>query len=220
MSADCFEIQMGDLRDRLDVVYYQLRLEVDSCLPTGDPLSKYVTKVRTKSPARELYTEDGIPCIKLRNVTGSLLNVANCDRIPFRLKSGYTFAKRHDLIVTATGEGTAGRVDMFLESGEYIVTGESILLRPNAGLINPFYLLAVLRSGIVAKQLARYVRGATGQTHLYWNDIADIRIPPADDSLQDECERLFNQGDHLRRESDGLLMEFRRIGEKALNPSV
>lgn len=202
------------LSDRLDVVYYLIRESVLNELgrrPTT-PLSELCVPIRTKTPAREAYVPEGVPCIKLRNVTGEMLNLSNCAYIPERLKDKFVAAKSKDIIVTATGEGTAGRADIFLESSTYIVTGENILLRPKLDRTNPFYLLAMLRTDHIAKQLTHYVRGATGQTHLYWHDIGNIEVPDADKKVQQECERLFKEAAELRKKSNDVLMRFKATG--------
>jgi type I restriction enzyme S subunit len=198
-SARIFEIALTSLSNRLDVTYYLIRNEAQVQVPRGTPVRELCVPIRTKTPSREAYGEEGIPCLKLRNVTGRVLNIGNCDYVPWRLKSRFVTAKKHDLILTATREGTAGRVDIFLEDGEYIVTGENILLRPNAKRINPFCLLALMRSRAIARQLTHFVRGATGQTHLYWHDIADILIPTVDDETQARCERIFREAWRKRR---------------------
>jgi type I restriction enzyme M protein len=201
MSGTTFEVPTNSLSNRLDVTYYLVRAEVERySLPNiGTPLGDLCTRIRTRTPAREAYVEEGVPCLKLRNVTGRVLNTTNCDFIPERLKPQFVTAKKYDIIITATGEGTAGRADIFLETGNYVVTGENILLRPDPALINPFYLLAVLRTGLIAKQLTHFVRGATGQTHLYWQDIADIHIPKADSRVQEDCEAIFREAWKKRR---------------------
>lgn len=213
------EVPLQSLTDRLDVVYYLIRDEVIrelGTLPTT-PLHELCSRVRTKTPPREAYIQEGVPCIKLRNVTGQMLNLANCAYIPERLRDKFVAAKKYDIIVTATGEGTAGRADIFIESGTYIVTGENILLRPYKDKINPFYLLAMLRAKLVAKQLTHFVRGATGQTHLYWQDIANIQIPDADEKVQEDCEKLFSEADGLRKQSDEQLKKLRERGESVFS---
>lgn len=187
------EVPLKSVSDRLDVGYYLVlseardRYDVDK----GTPLTGLGARIRTRTPPREVYSEEGTPCIKLRNVTGQFLNATNCDFVPARLQAKFVTAKKYDIIITATGEGTAGRCDIFLKDQPYIVTGENILFRPRLDRINPFYLLSVLRSKPVRNQLTQLVRGATGQTHLYWNDIASIRVPLADRPSQKECERLY-----------------------------
>lgn len=209
------EVPIQSLTDRLDVVYYLIRDEVLRELGTlpATPLTELCKPVRTKTPAREAYTQSGVPCIKLRNVTGQMLSLANCAYVPERLKDKFIAAKKYDIIVTATGEGTAGRADIFIESGTYIVTGENILLRPKTEKINPFYLLAMLRAKLVAKQLVHFVRGATGQTHLYWQDIANIKIPDAGAKVQGDCETFFKEAAELRKQSDERLKKLRERGE-------
>jgi hypothetical protein len=214
-----FEVDLGSLTNRLDVAYYRVRAEVIAKLGPkhGVPLSLLCAHIRTKTPARDAYSEAGVPCIKLRNVTGNFIDLIDCDYIPLRLKGKYVTAKKYDLIVTATGEGTAGRVDMFFDdSVPCVVTGENILLRPNKDGINPFYLLAALRTGVIAMQLRYFVRGATGQTHLYWHDIGNIQIPEASDDIQADCERMFRDADKVRRQAEKLLSEFRAKAEEAI----
>ncbi len=75
--------------------------------------------------------------------------------------------------------------------------------------INPFYLLATLRTDLIALQLRTFVRGATGQTHLYWHDIGKIEIPEAPDGIQKNFERIFREADETRKRSEQLLASFR-----------
>lgn len=215
------EVPLLSLTDRLDVVYYLIRDEVLRELGTlpATPLHELCSRVRTKTPPREAYVSGGIPCIKLRNVTGQMLNLANCAHIPERLRDKYVAARKNDIILTATGEGTAGRADIFTEPGTYIVTGENILLRPKTEKVNPFYLLAMLRANLVAKQLTHFVRGATGQTHLYWQDIADVKIPNADEKIQEACENLYKEADDLRKQSDQRIKRLRERGESVFKKS-
>jgi len=86
-----------------------------------------------------------------------------------------------------------------MENNTYFVTGENILLRPDISRINPFYLLAILRTKIISKQLKHFVRGATGQTHLYWQDVASITIPFGDPKIQKMCERIYLEALNKRR---------------------
>jgi restriction endonuclease S subunit len=214
-----FEVTVDSLADRLDVSFYRVRQEVRTKLGRrrGPPLAELCTRIGTKTPARDAYSQSGVPCIKLRNVTGHFIDLTDCDYIPARLKSKYVTAKKHDLIITATGEGTAGRVDMFLDdSVPCVVTGENILLRPNPGRMNPFYLLAALRADLIALQLRHFVRGATGQTHLYWHDIREIEIPEAQENVQKGCQRIFLEAEEIRKRSEQLLAAFKRQAEDVM----
>ena len=193
MSTKYFEVLLGSLSNRLDVAYYLARSEVEKQFGSisGTELGNLVKPLKTKTPAAEEYVDEGIPCIKLRNITGKIMNTTNCDYISDRLLSRYVIARKYDIIITATGEGTAGRADIFIDKNLFIVTGENILLRPDINKINPFYLLAMLRTDCVAKQLKCFVRGATGQTHLYWQDISNIRIPDAPPKIQKNFKAIF-----------------------------
>lgn len=218
-----FEVNVASLDDRLDVSFYRVCQHVRAQLGPehGTPLAELCTRIRTKTPARDAYSQSGIPCIKLRNVTGSFIDLIDCDYVPRRLKAKYVTAKKYDLIVTATGEGTAGRVDMFFDdSVSCIVTGENILLRPKPERINPFYLLAALRTDLIALQLRCFVRGATGQTHLYWHDIGKIEIREVKDDIQRNCERIFREAEETRRQSERLLLEFKGEANEVVRKAV
>lgn len=213
-----FEMESGELTDRLDVGYYSTRRDVTAALAgvTGVPLHSLCRPIRTKTPAKDAYTTSGVPCLKLKNITGRFIDTASVDYVATSVASKYVAAQYLDLIVTATGEGTAGRAAIFTEQGKYIVTGENILLRPDKTAINPFYLLAMLRTSVVAQQLTTYVRGATGQTHLYWQDIANILIPVGAKAVQLECEKLYGEADKRSREAAEILEQIRVIGEGQL----
>ncbi len=192
-----FEIPIKELSDRLDVTYYSVKAETKQKSYGGSQLKDLGTHIRTRTPAREIYVDEGTSCLKLRNVTGTILNPTDCDCIPDKLRNQYVRARQKDILVTATGEGTAGRADIFIEPNYYIVTGENILIRPSS--INPFYLLAILRTQYISKQLSHFVRGATGQTHLYWQDIEIIKIPDTDDKIKEKCEHIYREAWSKRR---------------------
>jgi hypothetical protein len=199
MAASILEVPLSDLTGRLDVPFHLNRKSVGERIRTTAtlPLSEVCTRIVTRTPGREQYSDEGVPCLKLRNVNGRILNTSNCDFVPFAISEEFVFARKGDIIVTATGEGTAGRVDVFVEDQPYIVTGESLLLRSRG--INPFYLVSILRAPFVTNQMLAGVRGATGQTHLYWQDIKNISIPSADARLQQEFEELYLRAWTLRR---------------------
>lgn len=216
MPLELLELDSNMLSDRLDVTYYLVREKAMAAIPDGEPLASLCKPVRTKTPPRDQYCGAGVPCLKLRNVRGSLLSTDECEFVPERVAGKYVKAKRHDIILTATGEGTAGRADIFLEESPYIVTGENIILRVISEKVNPFYLLGVLRTPIVSRQLSQYVRGATGQTHLYWQDVSKIAVPIIDKDKQKRFEERFLQALEFRRQSDLALGEFAEMAEETV----
>lgn len=211
MSATIFETKLRQLSDRLDVTYYRIKSLTGKQVPTGTPLHELCRPIRTKTPSRESYSEKGISVLKLRNITGRILNITNCDFVPERLKTKFIYGRPLDIVLTATGEGTAGRVDILIDSGQFIITGESILLRPMPAEVNPFYLLAMLRTDLIRLQLTHYVRGATGQTHLYWRDIREIKIPLVDKPTQDSFEEVYREAWKKRRQAAKDLMAAQEI---------
>lgn len=209
-------IDSSHLVDRLDVAFYLARDEVSEFF--GDApvsmLSELCDPVKTRTPPAELATEAGTRCVKLRNVRGSVLDMRNCDHISAVSAGEFISAEQFDLLVTATGEGTVGRVDIFTESVPGVVTGEVMLLRPRADKIDPFYLLAAMRTRIATLQLTKFVRGATGQTHLYWQDISAMPIPLVDKGEQKAIRLLIEKAIKLQRQAEKASDDAARLTEK------
>jgi restriction endonuclease S subunit len=155
---------------------------------------------RTKTPPKDLYFRRGIPVIKLRNISNYFLEFNNADYIPEDSYSEYIQPKRGDILITATGEGTIGRVGIFEDDIKCIVTAEVMIVRPKR--INPYFLFAYLRSSYGRYQLERFARGSTGQTHLYSKDVALIPVPQISEGLQKEIEELVKQAHQKKKLAD------------------
>jgi len=122
------------------------------------------------------YVDSGINIIKLRNVTGEGIDW-NTDYV---LKDFYESnpeirVKIDDILVTCTGDGTIGRVDILQKGRPCIVAVDVCVLRgKNSKEILPKYIVHFLRSVFGQMQMKRYTVGSTGQTHL--RDIDKIRV--------------------------------------------
>jgi type I restriction enzyme, S subunit len=114
----------------------------------------------------ELYVSSGIPVIKLRNITNEGLDW-NTD---FVLRSFYdehlgSHVKMRDILVTCTGEGTLGRVDIVDKNTDAMIAVDVTALRASKK-IYPLFLVHYLRSVFAQMQFERNTVGSTGQTHL------------------------------------------------------
>jgi type I restriction enzyme M protein len=126
----------------------------------------------------EEYVSEGVPILKVRNVTGEGVNW-NTD---FVLRTFFEAnAKSHlqpdDVLVTATGLGTIGRVDL-LETNEPCMTdGHVTTLRlGEPRKITADFLVHYLRSPLGQMQMERYTVGCTGQTELNDPDLAKVKV--------------------------------------------
>jgi hypothetical protein len=124
------------------------------------------------------YVSEGIPILKVRNVTGQGINW-NSD---FVLRSFYEQNRKSallpdDVLVTTTGLGTIGRVGI-LESDQSCMTdGHVTTLRlRDPSKMNADYLVHYLRSPLGQMQMERYTVGCTGQTELNDPDLARVKV--------------------------------------------
>ena len=144
-----------------------------------------------KTPARNIYSNEGTFILKVGNLTGSGINWEARDRnyiskkeIEKRKKSKkILFLKKYDILLTASAHNIAyiaKKSDMFLNSPNFIKSpitfvGEVMLLRPNIEKINPFLLLAFLKHPKTIKKIQGMVRGQTA--HLYPHDLGKLTVP-------------------------------------------
>ena len=165
--------------------------------------------LRGKKPPEE--STDGIPVIKVRNVTGNGINPdADCapDSETIRLVCAKAIVQSGDILITCTGEGTIGRVDVYQYDSDAIADGHVAIcrLRPD---INCDYIIEFLRSEIGQIQILRHVSGSTGQTELLIDHLRSLHIPlpsPAtQQAIVDNMQIARQEAGQLNEESTALL---------------
>lgn len=130
------------------------------------------------------YVTSGIPIVKVRNVTGEGINW-NTDYIlrAFYEANPSIHLKRDDILITSTGEGTIGRVDILDQDIPCICDGHVTVLRvkDRDNKVLSRFVLYYLRSTFGQMQFERYTVGSTGQTELNEDDVRKVRIiyPPS-----------------------------------------
>lgn len=167
--------------------YYRILEEIDSmgvpCQQLKDIcLNDY--PLRGKKPSEDSL--QGIPILKVRNVTGTGIDfdtdfapdtpaiLAECSR---------ALVHKNDVLVTSTGEGTIGKVDIYNYDDPAIADGHVTICRLKDG-INPYYVLEYLRSEHGQIQILRHVSGSTGQTEFLIGHVKSLRIPLPDSETQ------------------------------------
>lgn len=196
------EINFKSLIDRIDANFYVSRLStIKELRQQYKNLGDLCKFPRAKTPPRELYFNTGVPVIKLKNVSNYFLQLKDTDFIPQSNYQEFVQPKTRDILITATGEGTIGRVGIFENGIKCVVTAEVMLVRSEN--ISPYFLLAYLRSPHGRYQLERFARGSTGQTHLYSKDIALIPVPQVSERLQKKIEELVKQAHQKKKVADG-----------------
>ncbi len=153
----------------------------------GRPLSDLVELACTgATPPRSAYTDDGLFLVKVGNLSGSGINWAARDRnfistAAKRFNSPERLLRAGDILLTSSAHMTkyiGKKIDIITEiprqvGGRAFFVGEVMLVRPKAS-VDPFLLLAYLRSAEVVQGLQDRVRGQTA--HLHPNDLLDLRV--------------------------------------------
>ena len=124
------------------------------------------------------YVSEGVPILKVRNVTGEGISWES----DFVLKAFFdsnstTHLKRGDVLVTTTGLGTIGRVDLLDVENDCMTDGHVTTLRlKTPPKVSPDFLVHYLRSPLGQMQMERFTVGCTGQTELNDPDLAKVCV--------------------------------------------
>ncbi len=174
--------------------YYRVMDILDTMPVEVLPLSALCVEgypVRGRTPDEE--STEGIPILKVRNVTGNGINLDTeyaPDNETTRSRCDRALLSKGDVLITSTGEGTIGRVDIYPYDGSAIADGHVSIVRLRSE-INLRYVVEFLRSEYGQIQMLRYVSGSTGQTELLLDHIKLLRIPmPMSDIQNDVVEKM------------------------------
>lgn len=158
---------------------------------------------RGKKPSDE--SVDGIPVLKVRNITGQGIDF-DTDYAPdndqTRRECARAMIFKNDILITSTGEGTIGRVDVYrLPKDEALVDSHVTICRLRKG-VHLRYIVEFLRSEYGQVQMLRHVSGSTGQTELLIDHIKSLQIPLPPMEVQ---KAVVAQMDDARKAQDDLL---------------
>jgi type I restriction enzyme M protein len=164
-----------------------------------------------RTPARKDYCEEGNFLIKVGNLTGSGINWEARDR---NFISDEETAKRRktqkslilekgDILLTSSAHSPiyiAKKSDIFTGSPSFLNTqyvsfvGEVMLIRVDSTKIDPYILLAFLRSSEAIASIQKMVRGQTA--HLHPSDISQLILPKEllkSDSKYDKVSEIIRE---------------------------
>jgi type I restriction enzyme M protein len=147
---------------------------------------------RGKTPAEE--SNEGIQIIKVRNVTGQGISLDTeyaPDTEKTRQEGARALIQKGDILITSTGEGTIGRVDVWQYDDIALADSHVSIcrLKPEHNL---HYVLEFLRSEYGQIQMLRHVSGSTGQTELLIDHIKNLQIPLPGPEVQEKIVEIMN----------------------------
>ena len=190
-------------------------------LTTLEDLCEEGYPTRGRKPGEE--SVDGIPILKVRNVTGRNLNMETefaPDSEEVRLQCSRALVHENDILITSTGEGTIGRMDRYPFQEVAIADGHVTVARLRSN-VNVQYVIEFLRSEFGQIQMLRFVSGSTGQTELLVEHIKKLLLPIPSLDVQEEivsnmidarkkANMLEEEAGMLRQESANILAVARR----------
>lgn len=146
---------------------------------------------RGKKPSED--SSDGIAVLKVRNITGQGIDFESDyapDTEEIRQQCERAFVQKYDLLITSTGEGTIGRVDVYLPDESAIVDSHITICRLRRD-VNWRYVMEFLKSENGQIQMLRHVSGSTGQTELLLDHVRTLSVPLPPAEVQAEIvERM------------------------------
>ena len=186
---------------------------------------------RGKKPAEE--SADGIAILKVRNVTGGGIDLETeyaPDTDEIRSSCSRATVEKGDLLLTSTGEGTIGRVDIYPYDDIAVADGHVSICRLD-DRVSGDYVAEYLRSEYGQVQILRHVSGSTGQTELLIDHVRNILVPVPDMRTQNaiagimrtarrEKEDLEEQAADLRTKANDVIAAARQRMEGLLNLDV
>lgn len=145
------------------------RLE-NLCVPKG--IGRWKPRVRNQNGSTPRFGVDNVTEIGIS---------WDCKYVDVAPKQDKKFLRRNDILISSTGTGSTGRIEIFNEDVPAITDGHITIVRLNP-TINPYYILGYLRSEYGKRQLLRMERGTSGQIEMYAEDIQNLLVPISHDS--------------------------------------
>ena len=142
---------------------------------------QYCAKFISRLKAKVKETVGSIPRLGVDNVKG-LDILWDCDYVDADLEQTDSILQKNDLLITSTGTGSTCRVDIYNEVQPAITDGHITVIRPKSN-INPYFLLAYLRTEYGQRQLFRMERGTSGQIEIYADDVKKLLVPVPEDKV-------------------------------------
>lgn len=184
---------------------------------------KYVKEIVAESVHRGTqpdYDDSSgtISVLKTVDIQNRKIAWDECRRVPeafYNLKTGAQL-RRDDVVLTSTGEGSWGRAAI-IDVDRAMADGHLAILRIDPTIVDPYAVLVFFWSDYGRMQLEQRVRGSTGQTEVYPQDIETIKVlipsKPEQKRLRKKIKEQFNLLDRARRLGGEVVGDIRRLLE-------
>lgn len=204
---------------RLDAEYYQPKYDfivdkIKSYKNGYEILNAFIENYSTGFPYKsETYTNEGIPLIRINNISKGQLNLSNATNIPdtdFNL-SEKDIAVENDILISMSGTiGNSCRVPKDIKA---VVNQRIMRFTPKN--YDSEVLSLLINSIIGYLQLERIGTGGV-QTNISATDIKEIFIPKLQTDKQQQIAKLIEESFYLKKQSEHLLEVAKRAVEIAI----
>ena len=207
------------LSGRLDAEYYQVKYEVvENAIKKYkngfEKLEYFISNSSTGYTYKsETYCNEGIPLIRINNISRGILDLSNATNIPFKDfdLSKKDIANEDDILISMSG--TIGNSCKIPKGVKAVVNQRIMRITPKN--VNVDVLPLLINSIIGQYQLERIGTGGV-QTNISANDIKEIFIPRFHSDKQIQIAELIKQSFKLKNQSEKLLEVAKRAVEIAI----
>ncbi len=200
---------------RIDAEYYQPKYEeiIEKIRSFENKnLGNLVEIKKSIEPGSSAYQEEGIPFIRVSNLTK--FGLSNPEIHLNKNEFSDTIKPKKDTILLSK-DGTVGIAYKVSEDMEAITSGAILHLEINNSKILPDYLTLVLNSKIVQLQAERDSGGSIIQ-HWKPSEISEVLIPILEKSTQEKISSLVQESFLLKKQSEELL----ELAKKAVETAI
>ena len=213
-----FVLNFEDLRGRLNYLFYEQKTNLINLLKKHYSLTTLGEIVSTpiqrgKQPE---YTETGIRVIKTVDLKNNRIDYDGCLRTSqeYYDKQPEAHVQKNDILVSSTGYGSLGKIDIYNIDEPAMIDGHISILRLKEKY-DPYFLTYFLRSHLGKIQFEKWFTGSSGQIELQSDDLKNFIIPD-DSSISkikqqsiakkitpclDKIRKLENKEQYLREKS-------------------
>jgi hypothetical protein len=158
--------------------FFQLNLKLMNSI-SCTPLKKFVAR-SIQTGVQPEYSEEGVRVVKIGTMKNGGFNwndaqfvdeefyIANARRAGIR---------RGDILISSTGTGSLGKVDLWDSSERALATVDVNIARIDQKRTSPELLVHLLRHRVVQWQIERELAGSTNQIHIYGEQLGRLQVP-------------------------------------------
>lgn len=185
------------IQGKINNLYQKIELisQVDA---TNKKLDEFAVLLKRGKSPKYANTETSIKVLKSGQIRGlHSFDLTKTYYASTSMQTDERLLKSNDLLINSTGVGTAGRVNIFNLSGNFMVDSHITILRLDSTKLLPLYTLYQLYYNVGFKNIEKMATGQSGQIELLLSAIANIKIPVP--SLQDQ-QKIVSEIEKLEQQ--------------------